>query len=475
MITIGYSTRQTKPQFQEYIKKTCGIKNAQVIEVVNNGIKSLPEVYNEIIEQSNFDIVVLCHDDIEFDTNNWGSKLIKHFQRNPEYGILGMAGSKYLPSSGKWWEVPHTMYGIVNHKHEGKKWTSTYSKHLNNKVEEVVLIDGLFISFDKNKIKYKFNTNFGGFHFYDLSFCVPNYTDGVKIGVISDIRLTHLSIGMTNDKWEQNRIKFSETYKENLPIDITNKNNAYSTFIFCHDQDIILNYIKNGKFGSLSNLKYMFLGNRPTDKIEGCEDVIIARNLEYNMEEYPTLNAFTGWYALWKNNLIKTKYVNLFEYDLITHENLGQIISKFVYDVVPMIGYIPFPCSNFHFIDNKEWVGEFFESVKKVYNLDLEKTIRVYMRSNPNMMWSSTSNSTMSYDYFNSYMKWFTPISDLIKSSKTAGHAHERSISFYYIVNKINVMLTQGLIKHYQMDSHGTQGHYVDYDKNIKELTENKI
>ena len=36
-------------------------------------------------------------------------------------------------------------------------------------------------------------------------------------------------------------------------------------------------------------------------------------------------------------------------------------------------------------------------------------------------------------------------------------------------------MLTQGLIKHYQMDSHGTQGHYVDYDKNIKELTENKI
>ena len=97
------------------------------------------------------------------------------------------------------------------------------------------------------------------------------------------------------------------------------------------------------------------------------------------------------------------------------------------------------------------------------------------MSKDPKMFWSSTSNSTMLYDYFNSYMTWFTPISELIKSSKTAGHAHERSISFYYIVNKINVMLTQGLIKHYQMDSHGTQGHYVDYEKNIKELTENKI
>ena len=404
MITIGYSTRDSKPEFQEYIKKTCGIKNIQLIEVVNNGVKSLPQVYNEIIEQSNFDIIVLCHDDIEFDTNNWGPKLLKHYQRNPEYGIIGMAGSKYLPSSGKWWEVPHTMYGIVNHKHEGKKWTSTYSKHLNNKIEEVVLIDGLFMSFNKHKIKHNYNTN-----------------------------------------------------------------------IFCHDQDIILDYIKNNKFSSLSNLKYMFLGNRPVDKIKDRDDVIVARDLEFNMEEYPTLNAFTGWYALWKNNLITTKYVNLFEYDLITHDNLGQVISKFVYDDAPMVGYIPFPCSNFHFIDNKDWVGEFFDAVKQVYNLDLERTIRVHLRNNPNMMWSSTSNSTMSNEYFNSYMKWFTPISELIKNSKTAGHAHERSISFYYIVNKINVMLTQGLIKHYQMDSHGTQGHYVDYDKNIKELTENKI
>lgn len=96
MITIGYSTRESNLQFQEYVKKTCGIKNIQLIEVVNNGVKSLPEVYNEIIEKSNFDIIVLCHDDIEFDTNNWGPKLLKHFQRNPEYGVIGMGRVKIL-------------------------------------------------------------------------------------------------------------------------------------------------------------------------------------------------------------------------------------------------------------------------------------------------------------------------------------------------------------------------------------------
>jgi len=40
---------------------------------------------------------------------------------------------------------------------------------------------------------------------------------------------------------------------------------------------------------------------------------------------------------------------------------------------------------------------------------------------------------------------------------------------------KHDVYLTQNLIKHYQMDSHGTQGHFVDYNKNINELITNKL
>ena len=46
MITIGYSTRNTKPEFKDYIIKTCSLKNIQIIEKINNGDKSLSEVYN---------------------------------------------------------------------------------------------------------------------------------------------------------------------------------------------------------------------------------------------------------------------------------------------------------------------------------------------------------------------------------------------------------------------------------------------
>ena len=82
MITIGYSTREHNPQFIEYLKKSSGFgKNVEVIEKVNNGEKSLPQVYNEILSESKGDIVVLCHDDIYFDTNNWGQKLNKVFEK----------------------------------------------------------------------------------------------------------------------------------------------------------------------------------------------------------------------------------------------------------------------------------------------------------------------------------------------------------------------------------------------------------
>ena len=67
MITIGYSTRETKPEFIEYLKKSSGFKKLEVIEKVNNGKKSLAQVYNEILSEAKTDIVLLCHDDIYFD------------------------------------------------------------------------------------------------------------------------------------------------------------------------------------------------------------------------------------------------------------------------------------------------------------------------------------------------------------------------------------------------------------------------
>ena len=220
MITIGFSTRKIDNNFIDMIKKTSGVSNPEIIPVENNGQLSLTEVYNKILNDSKNDIVILCHDDIYFDSKNWGQKILKHFKRNPNYGILGLAGTTHMPKSAKWWEDFSKMKGIVNHEHEGKKWESKYSSSLGNQIDDVVLVDGLFIVINKNKIKQPFNKEIKGFHFYDVDFSFRNFIDEVKIGVMYDVRVTHKSIGQTNEQWEKNREVFAEKYKEVLPVKI---------------------------------------------------------------------------------------------------------------------------------------------------------------------------------------------------------------------------------------------------------------
>ena len=233
MITVGYSTRESNPEFIEYLKKSSGFKKLEVIEKVNNGEKSLSQVYNEILSEAKTDIVVLCHDDIYFDTSSWYHKLLKHFEKS-DFGIIGMAGTTEMPSSGMWWENRKKMIGIVNHESDGKKWVSKYSDDLNNKIKETVIVDGLFIAISKKRIKHNFVEDFKGFHFYDIPFCFQNHIDGVKVGVITNIRMTHKSIGQTNQQWEDNKLLFAEKYKENLPCKIPyNLNDKVRVLLSC--------------------------------------------------------------------------------------------------------------------------------------------------------------------------------------------------------------------------------------------------
>jgi glycosyltransferase involved in cell wall biosynthesis len=175
MITIIYSTHLTSEEnnkFKQHLILSSGLnpKKIQILEFINHNEFSLSQVYNEGINKSIYDIVVCCHNDIKLE-NGWAKKLIKNFKNNPEYGMIGKAGSCYFPESGVYWEKMNlTMVGQVYHHPKGqKKWLSQYSAKLTELIP-VVTIDGLFISFDKTKIKHTFDESIGKFHFYDHPF-----------------------------------------------------------------------------------------------------------------------------------------------------------------------------------------------------------------------------------------------------------------------------------------------------------------
>lgn len=238
MITIGFCTREHNSEYVEHLKKTSGLddKNIEIIYVINDGSKSLTECYNKILNEARSNIVVFIHDDVIIETASWGGKLLKLFNNNPKYGIIGVAGTKSLPESGKWWEDPKRMYGRVKHTLNGKSWLSAYSPDLSNTIEEVVVVDGVFFAVDKNKIKEQFDENVKGFHFYDVNFCFKNFLVGVGIGVTTKIRILHKSIGQIGPEWETNRVLFAEEFKNSLPVNIKRnlrKNEKLRVLIGC--------------------------------------------------------------------------------------------------------------------------------------------------------------------------------------------------------------------------------------------------
>ena len=220
MLTVVYCTRKSNPEHTEHLIKSSGLhKHIEVIEIINNG-ESLTKSYNRALKQAKNKHVVFCHDDITIETKQWGNKLLKQFEKNPEYAIIGVAGSKNMPVSGQWWEDRKKMYGRVAHTHEGKTWLSSYSDDLGQNLEEVVTVDGVFFAVDITKLETNFNEKVEGFHFYDVTFCFENHLKGAKIGVSTLIRVNHKSIGMTNEQWEANRTIFAETFKDSLPVNI---------------------------------------------------------------------------------------------------------------------------------------------------------------------------------------------------------------------------------------------------------------
>jgi len=212
MISVVYCTREHNQKHIDHLKKMAGHPKVEVIEYVNNGV-SLTKVYNELLKKTKYDITVFVHDDIEILTTQFAKKLLRHYE-NSDYGILGVAGTKYLHENGRWWSNPKSMYGRVSHTHKGKTTLSKYSDDLGKKIEETVIVDGVFFSVMKSRIKKNFDESVEGFHFYDVDFCFQNHLEGVKIGVHTNIKINHLSIGITDDKWEENRKIFSEKYND---------------------------------------------------------------------------------------------------------------------------------------------------------------------------------------------------------------------------------------------------------------------
>jgi GT2 family glycosyltransferase len=344
MITIIYSTHKDSEynsNFQKHLLQSVGLKDVQILEYKNNNQYSLSEIYNRGISESNYDIVVCCHNDIKLE-KNWGVKLIADFTNNSEFGIIGKAGTCYFPSSGIYWErMQQTMVGqVYHHPKGGKKFLSKYSAKLPFLIP-VISVDGLFISFDKTKIKHKFDESYGKFHFYDHGFCLPNFIEGINIGVTSSFEITHESVGQPNQEFFESKEKFLEKWGDKLPIDLKPKNIHVPTIIekplkkigkiaiiilTKGKTNLLFNCIESFYKNCNSELFDVFIGDTgsTSDEKEWIKSNILPMGniklIEYDYYNFAQIN----------NDVVKNHITNEYEFLLFSNNDI-KILNNVIY------------------------------------------------------------------------------------------------------------------------------------------------
>jgi glycosyltransferase involved in cell wall biosynthesis len=208
---------------QANIRQSIGCDYELIILDNSNNQYSIFEAYNLGIKKSIGDYLCFIHDDILFHTKAWGLAINSIFTANPEYGLLGIAGSSHKTSTASgWWdcEDKYKSVNIIQHYTDGKIIKENVGFDQSN-LNEVVLIDGVFLVLRKG-LNIFFDETLKGFHHYDLNLAVETRKKKYKIGVTNQVLIEHFSCGNLDNQWINATIKMHNLYKDVLPMSVHN-------------------------------------------------------------------------------------------------------------------------------------------------------------------------------------------------------------------------------------------------------------
>jgi len=224
MISIIICSRKSdiSQTLKDNIANTIGIVYELILIDNSKDKYSIFQAYNLGVSRAKYPYLCFMHDDILFHTKVWGEKVIGHF-KNPEVGIIGVAGGHYIPDSpSTWFSSSVNSINILQSSFEREVKKTIHVAELNyldGIKAEVVAVDGVWFCIPKsffNTISFDENT-FKGFHCYDLDICLQARSAGYQVLVVSDILLEHFSSGNCNNEWFENSIIFNNKWKNKLP------------------------------------------------------------------------------------------------------------------------------------------------------------------------------------------------------------------------------------------------------------------
>lgn len=211
-------------QLKESIAATIGIEYELLVWDNRRENLGLCEVYNRMAAHARFPFICFCHEDIVFQTPDWGPILLNLFEADEQVALIGIAGGKYKSTflSGWYTGVGQLDYYNIIHETNSKREVLYRPEKWEATEQQVVCIDGVFMTCRRaiwSEVRFN-EPILKGFHFYDIDFSL-RIAQAYKVVVTNKINLLHITQGGDyGDKWVNEAFVFHQQMSALLPSSI---------------------------------------------------------------------------------------------------------------------------------------------------------------------------------------------------------------------------------------------------------------
>lgn len=171
-----------------YIEEVCRYLQHQILPEGYRGeifvvehAKSMTQGYNSASDYTDAYYKIYIHQDTFIFDRFYTKKIIEELDKG-DYQLLGVAGGKELPDSGRWGDgTGDKFFSLLQ---DYVLYVMDAVNYVENRIEEVQVLDGVLLA-TKENISWREDL-FTHFHFYDISVCVEYKKRGYHIGVFCD-------------------------------------------------------------------------------------------------------------------------------------------------------------------------------------------------------------------------------------------------------------------------------------------------
>lgn len=212
-------------------------------------------------------------------------------------------------------------------------------------------------------------------------------------------------------------------------------------YIICHDRASYEWFVENNRnVSNFDKYKYVLVGNHSEVPDYMPKGTIVPNLLKKNIENYPTLLTYTAWYALLFNCKARSKYIGLFEYDIVIYRDLFELKKEMDYRTFG--GFFRYPTKSPLYLDS---IPEFCELIPEKH---------LNRAKNEYEFWNATTNCILPIAFLDMFVVWYKQFVPKILSIKNHPHIHERAVNLYAATNSMKYKFFDGYMIHKQFKSH---------------------